>query len=269
VPAWLASPRKSKRQRPCGQMADAMPTRSPDRSRARPCSTWSSTKAPMRASRSGSGPMPSGSYPPFGVGTDAVRVVPGGLHGLRERDAVAVGQAVGLFDGERARGEPGADAGEAEAGALLVSEVDDAQRPGELRSPAAQLVQGREGGDDAEGAVEGSAVGDGVQVGAGDDGVPGGRVTEPGPLVAVAVDLVGQPARLGLLPEPGPAVGVGAGPGVAPVAAGGGAAADRQQLRPHAVEAHASPPSCASGVASPSRIGTRTPRSPATVSAMS
>ncbi len=63
VPAWLASPRKSNRHRPCGRMALAMPTRSPDRSRARPCSTCSSTKAPMRARRSGSAPMASGSYP--------------------------------------------------------------------------------------------------------------------------------------------------------------------------------------------------------------
>lgn len=74
VPAWLASPRKSNRQRPCGQMAEAMPTGSPVRSRARPCSTWSSTNAPIRASRSGSGPMVPGSYPAPSMA--AGRVIP-------------------------------------------------------------------------------------------------------------------------------------------------------------------------------------------------
>src|SRR5690606_16556419 len=162
--------------------------------------------------------------------------------------------------GELPGGEAGANASQAEAGALLVAEVDDAERPGGPGAPVAECVQGGEGGHHAEGAVEGAAVGHGVQVRAGDDGVPGGRVAEPGPLVAVAVGLVGQAAGAGLLLEPGPAVGVGRGPGVAAVAAGAGVAADGQQLRPHAVEAHAR---------SPSRMGMRTPRLSATDSAMS
>ena len=45
------------------------------------------------------------------------------------RDAVAVAQPVRLLGGQLPGGEPGADAGEPEAGALLVAEVDDGERP--------------------------------------------------------------------------------------------------------------------------------------------
>ena len=55
-----------------------------------------------------------------------------------------------------------------------------------------------------------------------DEGVPGVRVTQPGPLVAVAVDLVGQLPVAGLFLEPGPALGVGGGPREPPVPAGVG-----------------------------------------------
>ena len=63
VPAWLASPGTSKRQRPCGQMSLPTPTAWPRSSRARPCSTCSSTKVPTRASVSSSRPRWSGSCP--------------------------------------------------------------------------------------------------------------------------------------------------------------------------------------------------------------
>jgi hypothetical protein len=199
---------------------------------------------------------------PLGVGPDGVRVVPGGLHRTGQRDAVGVAQLVRGLLRQLSGGEPGADAGEAEAGALLVAEVDDREGAPEADLAGAQFVEGGEGGDHAEGPVEGAAVGHGVQVRAGDDGVAGRRVAEPRPLVAVAVDLVLQAAGLGLHAEPEPAVRVGRGPGEAAVAAGGGAAADGRERPPHGVEgvAHAEPSS---------RIGTRTPFASATDSAVS
>ncbi len=179
----------------------------------------------------------------FGVGADPRGVVPGAFHRVGQPHPVGVAQLVRGVPVEHAGGEPGADAGDAEPGALLVAEVDDRQRTGELGAARAEFVEGGEGGDHAERAVVGAAVGDGVQVRAGDDGVPGLRVTEPGPLVAVAVGLEGQAAGPGLVLEPGPALGVGGVPGVPAVAAGGGGAAHGEQLRPHRIEAlgHSSP----------------------------
>ncbi|CAM5707979.1 hypothetical protein SBADM41S_07912 [Streptomyces badius] len=224
----------------------------------------------------------------FRVGADGPGVVSGRLHGSGQGGPVRVPQTVGVGDGELSGGEPGPDTGQAEAGALLVTEVGDGQRPGELHSPAVEFVERGEGGHHPERAVEGPAVRDGVQVGAGDDGVPGQGVAEPGPLVAVAVGLVREPARLGLRAEPGPAVEVGRRPGVAPVAAAVGVAPDGSQLPPHREEGVPGAPRLPSrggrggpgrtgralprgarGHQLPSVIGTRTPLSAATVSAMS
>ncbi len=52
APAWLASPQKSSRQRPCGQIAVATPTAAPAWISDRPCSTCSSTNVPMLSRRS-------------------------------------------------------------------------------------------------------------------------------------------------------------------------------------------------------------------------
>ncbi len=199
---------------------------------------------------------------PFRVGPDGGGVVPGGLHGRGQGGPVPVAQPVGVGDGELSGGEPGPDAGQAEAGALLVTEVGDGQRSGELRSPAAEFVERGEGGHHAERAIEGAAVGDGVQVRAGDDGVPGQRVPEPGPLVAVAVGLVREPARLGLGAEPGAAVEVGGRPGVAPVAAAAGVAADGGQLLPHGEEGVTGTPRLPTGTGrtGPGRTGRILPR---------
>ncbi|BDH51000.1 hypothetical protein MTP02_20110 [Streptomyces albus] len=166
-----------------------------------------------------------------GVGAEGVRVVAGGLHGGGQGDAVGVAQEGRVGGGEAAGGEAGADAGEAEAGAFLVAEVDQGEGAGGDGAACQEPVEGGEGGDDAEGAVEGAAVGDGVEVRAGDDGLAGARLgpapdAVPGPLVAVAVDLVGQLPQFGLFAEPGAALAVGAAPGVAPVAAARGVAAE-------------------------------------------
>lgn len=218
------------------------------------------------------------------VGSDAVGVVSGGFHGPREHDPLPVGQPVRLLDGELPGGEPGPDTGEPEPGALLIPEVDDGEGLGELGLTRPQFIERGEGGHDSEGPVEGAPVGHGVEVRPGDDGVPLGGVPQPGPLVAVPVDLVGQSAGFGLLLEPGPALGVGPGPGEAPVAVGVGVPADGEQLAPHLLEGGGAVALDRSGRAmaldrcggaalrhapSPSRIGTRTPRSSATDSAMS
>ncbi len=239
---------------------------------------------------------------PLRIGADGLRVVPGALHRLRQRHAVRVAQLPRLPGGELPGAQAGADAGEPEAGALLVTEVDDGQRLRELRPPPAEFVERGEGGDDAERPVEGAAVRDGVQVRARDDGVARRRVAEPRPLVAVAVQLVRQAAGLGLGAEPGAAVGVGGRPGVAAVASGGRVAAEGGEVAPHLLEGGWFSPSparsrnrgCAPGppsarglvlkrrtgsipggtvgrshAPSPSRIGMRTPRSAATSSARS
>ena len=72
VPAWLASPWKEHRQRPCGQIAVATPTGAGPSASHRPCSTCSSTNAPMRASRSSSRPSPSGSRPAARIASASV-----------------------------------------------------------------------------------------------------------------------------------------------------------------------------------------------------
>src|SRR5438034_858109 len=81
----------------------------------------------------------------------------------------------------------------------------------------------------APAAVVAPAVGDRVQVAAGDDGILPTRVprTPPGPQVAVTVLFHGQAEAVRLAGEPVPAPGVGRGPGVAAVAGGPRVAAQR------------------------------------------
>ncbi|GAA3060109.1 hypothetical protein GCM10020000_48840 [Streptomyces olivoverticillatus] len=169
----------------------------------------------------------------LGVGPDGLGVVSGALHRPGEGDPLGVPQRVGLLGRELPGGQAGADAGEAEAGALLVTEVDDGEGAARPGAAGAELVERGEGRDDAEGAVEGAAVGDGVEMRAGDDGVPGGGVTEPGPLVAVPVEFVGQAPAFGLRLKPRPAVGVGTGPGESAVTAAFGVPAHRREVAPH------------------------------------
>ncbi len=61
APAWLGSPVKSNRQRPCAQLVEATATARPRSTRSRPCSTCSSTNA---STSSSSDERPSlGSWP--------------------------------------------------------------------------------------------------------------------------------------------------------------------------------------------------------------
>ena len=199
---------------------------------------------------------------PFVVRSEAGRVIAGAFHGLGQRNAVRVAQRMGLLGGEPTGAEAGADAGEPEPCALFVTEVGDRQRLDELHSPAAQFIKRGKRGDDSERTVEGSPVRDGVQVGAGDDGVRAEWITEPGPLVSIAVEFIGQTTGLDLCAEPRPAVGVGPGPGVAAVAAASRVAPEWSQLPPHLLEGGGMAPGPvtdrARGTCSPARPGPRT-----------
>ena len=246
MPAWSARPVKSKRHRPCGQMLSATPMAASIGASARPCSTCSSTNAPIRPSRSSSGPSRLGSAP-------AAR------HRRGQRDPVVVAEAAGGagFDGPGHQAAP--QARHPEPGALLLGEDRDGHGPFGIKVPGFQLGHGGQRGRDPERSVVAPAVGDRIQVAAGDDGILPGRVprTPPGPQVAVAVLFHGQAEAVRLAGEPGPALGVGRGPGVAAVAGGPRVAAQRLQLPPQLGEAHCS------------AIGTRTPRWVATSAASS
>ena len=98
----------------------ATPTGAPSSTSARPCSTCSSTKVPIRRRVSSSRPSAAGSRPARG-------------HRLGHRRAVVVGQRAGPVGVERAGEQPGAGAGDAEPGALLVGEAGDAHRPARRR----------------------------------------------------------------------------------------------------------------------------------------
>ena len=63
VPAWLPCPVNRNRHRPCATMPVATPIAAPVGASSVPCSTCSSTNAPIPAIRSGSGPTRSGSNP--------------------------------------------------------------------------------------------------------------------------------------------------------------------------------------------------------------
>lgn len=173
---------------------------------------------------------------PLGVRPDGVRVVPGTLHRRRQADTVGVLEPMCLLDGELSGREPRPDTGQPEPSPFLVPEVHDGEGLAELHVPAPQFVQSGEGGHDTEGAIEGTAIGDGVEMGPSDDSAPGSGIPEPGPLIPVPVHLVGKPSSPGLRLEPGPTLDIGPGPGEPPVATGGGVAPDGAEVKPHLVE---------------------------------
>src|SRR5699024_6077469 len=116
------------------------------------------------------------------------------------------------------------EARDPEAGALLLGEHGDGEPAGagSVRGEAARAehVDRVEGGGDAERSVERAAAGDGVQVGAGDDGAVAGRAP-PGPDDAVAVDRDVETAGGGLGDEPLAQVQLGGGVHGARVSAAG------------------------------------------------
>ena len=133
------------------------------------------------------------------VAAEGGRVAAGAAHRLGHRHAVVVGEPAGPVGPERTGDDAGPRAGDAEARALLVGEVDDPHRAGRGEAVVPQLVDRRERTDDPERAVEGATVGNRVQVRADDDaGVTGGhrgiRVAPPGPLVAHPVGGEVEPA---------------------------------------------------------------------------
>ena len=160
-------------------------------------------------------------------------------HRLGHGQPVAAHEPACLVRVERPRHQPGARAGDPEAGALLVGEGDERHRAVRHHAGVAHRVEGGEGGDHAERAVIGAAVGHGVEVRA--EHERGRRRVDarrdpPGPQVGVAVGLDVEPAGPRRGHEPLPAVelrGVERIPAIAP---GGGVATDRRELRPERVE---------------------------------
>ena len=134
-----------------------------------------------------------------------------------------------------------AGAGDPEARALLVGEVDDADGAGRPEPSLAEGVDRSEGADDAERTVEGAAVRDGVEVGADDDaGVVGGDrsvgIAPPGPLVAHPVGRDVEATSPALALEPLTEVVVDAAPGEPAVPAGAVVEPDAREVVPHAPE---------------------------------
>ena len=139
--------------------------------------------------------------------------------------------------------QPRTSAGHAEPRTLLVDEVDHPDRPGRHETAVLQGIDGRQRGDHAQRPVVGTAVGDRVEVGAGDDAgvVPPaarrrGRPTRP---TGCRPGRWSGPGRVRCLRgEPLPQRGVFGGPGEPPVAPAASVAADRLQRRPERLKAH-------------------------------
>ena len=173
------------------------------------------------------------------LGTEVPGVVVGAAHGLVEGQPLGVAERPGPVGVQGAGEQPAAGAGDPEAGTLLVGEGHDRHRAVGGTTAGPQGVEGREGRHDPERPVEGSAVGDGVEVAADGQHVVGGGVAPPGPEVAGAVRLDGQPPVPGRVREPVPHRQVGVGPGEPVVAAGPPVAPDRLDRVPHVGEGHA------------------------------
>jgi len=143
----------------------------------------------------------------------------GGIQG----DAVAVGaDAVGV-DGVSAGEGGGAEERAAEASAFFVGPVDEAD--GDWRAAVEVVGEGGEdfeGGHDAEGAVEPAAVGDGVKVGAEDEGFGrGAGERDPGIAGGVEVAGDGEAAEFGGEPVAGFEPSGGEGDALGAVGVGG------------------------------------------------
>ena len=76
----------------------------------------------------------------LGVGGDGGGVATRSSHGLRHGHALGVGQGEGSFGLERPGDDPGAGAGDAEAGALLITEADHSQGSTRLNTLGLQRI---------------------------------------------------------------------------------------------------------------------------------
>ena len=107
VPAWFASPGKSSRQRPCGQMSVPIADRLAEVDQAATLFDMQLDEAVDPAQC-------------VWVRADRVRTPAGGSQRLRHREAALVDQAEARSAGQRAGDHARACAGDAEAGTLLV-----------------------------------------------------------------------------------------------------------------------------------------------------
>jgi hypothetical protein len=83
----------------------------------------------------------------FVVPAEFGRIPAGGGQRLGQGDAIAVPQSGRPFGGHRPGDDPAARAGDAEAGAFLIDEIDDADRPGR---PETGRLQGLDRGQRAD-----------------------------------------------------------------------------------------------------------------------
>ena len=194
VPAWSPRPCISTRQRPCGRISPQTPSGASTSSAAsvKPCSTCTSTKAPIRRDH-------------LVVAPDRVDVQARLGRGLGVGDAVGVDRGRGRRRVRADRSAGGSRCRGRRTGAPSSSTkrtTPSARRGSKPRSLSRSI--GGERGDDAERPVVGAAAGHRVEVAAGDDAAVAS--SEPSP----AASAVGPARRLavllavGLLPSPRP-----------------------------------------------------------------
>ena len=191
VPAWLASPSRSSRHRPCGQMplgdADRQrprrPGRGPARRAARPgCRPGAASRRRGRAARDPARPRASPR--------------PAWCRRRRSSDRARSASSAPVSSREPAQAMPN------RAPSSSVKLTTPSGRAGTTPCSRIRSTRG-ERADDAERAVVGTAVGHRVQVAARHDpGAVGVGVAPPRPLVAVAVHDEVQAAPRGLAGEP-------------------------------------------------------------------
>ncbi len=230
MPAWLASPIRSSRHRPCGQIAAPTPTGRSRSTRPRPCSTCSSTNVPTRRSVSGSAPRWAGSCPASAIASAIVtpsvsrsaRARSGSSWPVSRRDpAQAMPNRAPSSSAKLAT--PIGRAGRNPSRISTSSAArDDTTPSGPSKAPPSGTESRCEPSDQPRPAGRHGGV----------------RVAPPRPLVAGAVlHQVQAPCRR-LAGEPLPQRHVVAGPGEPAVAAGARVPADALERRPHRVKAH-------------------------------
>ena len=259
VPAWSATPGKSSRHRPCGQMSVPRATGWSRSISPRPCSTCSSTKAPTRRSVSGSGPSSSGSRP--AERRASAMVTPS----LSRRPSARSDARAPVITREPAQATPNRAPSSSQ-------KFDDAEGPLRLEAVVAQRSSAAKALTTPSGPSYAP---------------PSGTLSRCEPVTTPGV-VSGSPhhahwlpirsggqvqsAADGLAGEPLPQIVVFARQGVPAVAAGLRVATDRRRARPTAdrtrrrLGGHV-PSRCADRALS--RMGTRTPRSAATSTAES
>ena len=243
VPAWLAWPVKSNRQRPCGQISLASPTATSRSTRSRPCSTCSSTKVPTRSGQPTTAEAPRREAGAAGRLDRVGRKTPS-----RSRSSRAFSQVIAPVTSR----EPRHARPKREPSSSTKAETPIGRSGSKPRSRSRSMAARRR--DHAQRAVVRTPVEHRVEVRPGEHrgravvrALTRRRLSPPRDHVADEVGLHRQAARARLLEEPGAQLGLGRGPGLAEVATRRGRAPHRRQVPPHLLEPHACSPSATRG----------------------